>query len=193
MARSSHTLQLGFESDLRHGVSTRQSTVHACEETFRNRSTLLETPLDGCINQYVDGACYDAFLLQDRLLNEDEKAAFRQINTALGPELDDFEEESHHRASSPCKLCWSRLAGCVLDKSTLSVFAMAVVVVVGTALLLVSRSSEVFPEQGNVSHILTHVSTFVISAGVFGCMGGIANIIALYLLFYRIKFCYGTG
>ena len=137
---------------------------------------------------------YDPSLLQDRLLNEDEKAAFRQINTALGPELDDLEEESHqYRASSLCKHCCSRLAGCVLDKSSLSVLTMVLVIVVGMTLLVVSRLTNVFPEEGDVSHILTHISTFIISAGVFGSMGGIANILALYLLFYRIKFCYGTG
>ena len=80
-----------------------------------------------------------------------------------------------------------------MDKSTVSVFVMVMVILVGAALLVVSRSTVVFPDQGNVSHVITHVSTFIISAGVFGSVGGIANIIAVYLLFNRIRFCYGTG
>lgn len=70
---------------------------------------------------------------------------------------------------------------------------MLLVLALGVALLEVSRSTDVFPVQGNVSHIVAHASTFIISAGLFGSMGGIANILALHMLFYRIRFCYGTG
>lgn len=50
-----------------------------------------------------------------------------------------------------------------------------------------------FDNKNNVGTKLKTAGSFLISAGVFGILGGVVNLLALLMLFYEIPFIYGTG
>ena len=71
---------------------------------------------------------------------------------------------------------------------------MSLIFLVGAILFGVAHSTKLFPNQdAGAGKVTREVAAFLISAGIFGAIGGITNLLGLIMLFYEIPLLYGTG
>ena len=85
--------------------------------------------------------------------------------------------------------CWQRYSPYLLDKGMISLLLVFAVMLTGVVCLVLSRHVyELSP-----SHGFDQVSRYVLSVGIFGLASGLANVLAIVMLFYRIPLVLGSG
>ena len=85
--------------------------------------------------------------------------------------------------------CWERCSPYLLDKGMISLLLLFAVMVTGIVCLVLSRHVYEF----SPSHGFDQASRYLLSMGMFGFATGIANVMAIVMLFYRIPLVLGSG
>ena len=122
-------------------------------------------------------------LLQDQLLNEEERAVLYELDQSFIQE-DSDEDQGPGSQLKACLACCE--VYCCRDKGVLSLIAMFFVCVIGVVLLVLVWQLELPSGVGELAR-------YVLSAGVFGLASGGTNWIAVVGLFYRIPGLIGSG
>ena len=95
----------------------------------------------------------------------------------------DYDAQTHKRS------CWERCGPYLLDKGVISILLMFAVMLTGIVCLVLSRHVyDLSP-----SHGFDQASRYILSMGIFGFLSGLANALAVVLLFYRIPLVFGSG
>lgn len=121
---------------------------------------------------------------QESLLSDEEKAVLYELDQ---PFLKNELEEDHQRQlSSRCSSLLHVVWVIVSDKGVVSLILTFFILMIGVALLVLSR-------QLMLPHSVAELSRYLVVAGVFGLAGGGTNWIAVIMLIYRIPFLVGSG
>ena len=87
------------------------------------------------------------------------------------------------------KTCWQRCSPFLLDKGVISLLVTLAFMLTGVICLVLSRHMyDLSP-----SHGFDQVSRYILSMGIFGFLSGLANVLAIVLLFCRIPLEFGSG
>ena len=95
----------------------------------------------------------------------------------------DYDAQTHK------KRCWERYGLYLLDKGVISILLMLAVMLTGIVCLVLSR--HVY--NLSPSHGFDQASRYILSMGIFGFLSGLANALAVVMLFYRIPLLFGSG
>ena len=96
--------------------------------------------------------------------------------------------------SMTCRLYATKCRRYICNKPSITIITMSLIFLVGAILFGVAHSTKLFPNQdAGAGKVTREVAAFLISAGIFGAIGGITNLLGLIMLFYEIPLLYGTG
>ena len=102
--------------------------------------------------------------------------------------IDEFLRADYD-AQTDKKGCWQRCSPYLLDKGMISLLLVFAVMLTGIVCVVLSR--HVY--ELSSSHGFDQVSRYVLSMGIFGLTSGLANVLAIVMLFYRIPLVLGSG
>lgn len=118
------------------------------------------------------------------MLNEEERAAFQAIDASL------TQEEKDPLSFRVYNCCVAFFC----NRAFIALLIMAIILIIGVALFGVTRIDYIKNHKNNSTEDNLRIAgAFLISAGLFGLLGGIANVLALWMLFYEFPLIYGTG
>lgn len=118
-------------------------------------------------------------------MNEEERAAIQAIDASLTSQ--DDSDPLSYRVYTCCSTFFCNRAFAAL-------LFMAIVLVVGVGLFGITQIDYIKTHNANETERRIRIAgAFLISAGLFGLLGGITNILALLMLFYEIPLLFGTG
>lgn len=120
-------------------------------------------------------------LLQDALLNEEERAVLDELDNSFL-----YDEDTSRRKITPCSDRCRKICEILTHKGVVSLFLTLLLLLVGVGLLIIVKALQL-PEQ------VEQLAIFLLSAGIFGLAGGGTNAIAVVMLLYRIPCLFGSG
>lgn len=85
--------------------------------------------------------------------------------------------------------CWQRYNHYLFDKGVISLLLAFAVMLTGVVCLILSRHVYDLPPN----HGFDLTSRYILSMGTFGLLSGLANALAIVLLFHRIPLVIGSG